>query len=173
MGHQYAERFCTWQVIGDECPIIDAAARSFAHRDPANLPCLVFFDFTAALPSVSWKWLFFLLGKQGLPEVKLNLLKAMHTCVMAFSADNSEEKLCEICSGSLQGCRLSGSLFVIAIKFLLIARECLSPDKKQAVVTACADDVGIVLQCLPSAPRVADLFALFEMMCVLQFKAAK
>ena len=36
-------------------PIIDAAARSFAHRDPANLPCLVFVDFKAVFPSVSWE----------------------------------------------------------------------------------------------------------------------
>ena len=84
-------------------PIIDVAARSFAHRDLADLLCLVFFDFKAAFPSVSWKWLVFLLGKAGLPEGILNLLKAMYTCVMAFSAENSEEKLFEMFSGVFQG----------------------------------------------------------------------
>ena len=75
--------------------------------------------------------------------------------------------------GILQYCPLCGSLFVIAISPLLIALEGLSPDQKETVVTACADDIGMVLQQLLSAIRVAELFALFEKTYALQLKKAK
>ena len=120
------------------------------------------FDFKAAFPSVSWKWLFFVLGKAGLPEGILTLPKAMYTCVLAFSEESSEEKLFDMFSGMVQGCPLSGSLFVLVIKPLLIAMQGISLDKQQVVFTVCADDIGIVLQELCSRPRVADLSAAFE-----------
>ena len=111
--------------------------------------------------------------KEGLPEGLLNLLIAMYTCVMAFSSDNSEDKVLDMFSGILQGCPLSGCLLVIAINPLLIALEGISSDKKQTVVKAWADDIGIVLQQLRPVPRVAELFALLERISALQLKAAK
>ena len=112
--------------------------------------------FQAAFPSVSWKLLFFFIGKAGLPEGMLNFLNEMYTCVMACSAENREENLLEMFSGILQGCPLSGSLFVIAINPLLLAFEGISPGKKQAVVTACADAIGIVLQQLRPASGLVN-----------------
>ena len=134
--------FVTGRSLVINVLIIDAAPRSFAQGDPANLPCLVFFDFKASFPSVSWKRLFFLLGKAGLPDGIFNLLKAMCTRVMVFRR-RIVRRSCLRCSQASCEAALSLAVsqdaFVIAINPLLIALECISPDKKQAVVTACAD----------------------------------
>ena len=103
----------------------------------------------------------------------LNLLQAMCTSAAAFSAENSTENCVETFSGLLQGSPPSGSLFVLAINPLLIALQGVPPNNQQVVVTACADDIGIVLQELCSASRVAELFAVLEKQPALQLKAAK
>lgn len=153
-------------------PIIDAAGRSFGLRGLRCLPCMVFFDFKAAFPSTSWKWLFFLLEPAGLPMGLLNLTKAVYTSVTALSAD-TRDQLFQILSGILQGCPLSGTLFIIAVNPIFVALGKLSPDQSEMVLTACADDVGIALKTLELAPQIASIFDRVGALSALTLKAEK
>ena len=153
-------------------PILDAAALIFGLVSPQTNPCLVFFDFMAAFPSTSWRWIFFLLERSGIPTGLINLVKALYTQVAAHSAE-SRERLFWILSGILQGCPLSGSLFIIAINPMLLALRQLSPDSSRMVLTACADDIGIVLRSIELAPQIAALFDRFAALATLKLKAEK
>ena len=74
-----------------------------AHRSSCN--ALSFFDFKAAFPSSSWKWLFLVLERAGIPTGLLDFIRALCTRVSALSADWRDE-LFRIVSGILQGCPL-------------------------------------------------------------------
>ena len=126
----------------------------------------------AAFPSTSWRWIFFLLERSGIPTGLINLVKALYTQVAAHSAE-TRERLFWILSGILQGCPLSGSLFIIAINPLLLALRQLSPDCSRMVLTACADDIGIVLRSIELAPQIAALFDKFAALATLKLKAEK
>ena len=131
-----------------------SAARAFGLSAHGSLPRLVFFYFKAAFPSTSWRWLFFLLERAGIPTGLLNLIRALHTEVYVHSAE-TRETLFQILTGILQGCPLSGSLLIVAFNPLIVALSKLSPDKAEMVLTACADDIGIASKTLGLAPQIA------------------
>ena len=165
--------FVTGRALTRNIPTLDSAARIYGLRAPQLLPNISLYDFKAAFPSVSWKWLFLLLDRSGLPIGLRNILRAMYTSVHAFSAEDSSQKLFEILSGILQGCPLSGSLFVLAMNpFLYMLQQAL-PDPKDATIVACADDVGIALQNLVNSKCIQFQFARFEKVSALCLKPAK
>ena len=78
-----------------------------------------------------------------------------------------------ILSGVLQGCPLSGSLFVLAIDPLLHMFKTMLEDSSLACVRACADDIGISLTQLRHLPVVKILFDDFTLVSGLNLKAVK
>ena len=75
--------FIRGRALTVNVPLLDTAARMYAFRDPAKLPCLSLFDFKAAFPSVSWKWMFKLVDRAGLPEG----MKIANFCCMKCSQE--------------------------------------------------------------------------------------
>ena len=73
------------------------------------------------------------------------VVEAVYCCAAAYFGNEADKLLMFILSGVLQGCALSGSLFVIAIDpFLRYASQLLAGHEHNTL-RACADDIGAVL----------------------------
>jgi len=102
----------------------------------------VFFDFEAAFPSLSHRYLHRLLARLGLPAAVQNLVRALylgHGCKVAQQGSLSEAFAVE--AGIRQGCPLSPLLFALAIEPLLRRLQAVDPE---LLVCAYADDIGAV-----------------------------
>ena len=79
------------------------------------LPILLLFDFAAAFPSVSHKWLRAVLLAIKIPRGILNLFDCLYDSNEAFCSVGGRPVawIFNILCGVLQGCPFSGSLFVI------------------------------------------------------------
>ena len=84
------------------------------------IPILVLFDYASTFPSVAHEWMLLVLKAIRIPYGILNIVRARYADNDAFS-DSSKVIvwLFKIVSSVLQGCPLSGSLFVIVIDPLL------------------------------------------------------
>ena len=78
-------------------------------------PLLAFFDFAAAFPSLYHTYLFEALRAAKLPTGLLSFASSIYSLVNArmCSGDGSWQHLCFVGRGVLQGCPLSGALFVL------------------------------------------------------------
>ena len=112
-----------------------------------RLPVLTLYDFASAFPSVAHAWLFAVLVCIRVPKGALNVFEALYKdCDAYWCGGGVEYWLFKIISGVLQGCPLSGSLFVIAIDPLLFMfeRHVMSPT--YGLVATCADDIRSFLE---------------------------
>mgnify|MGYP002176889572 CR=1 FL=1 len=78
-----------------------------------------------------------------------------------------------ILSGVLQGCPLSGSLFVMAIDPLLHMFRIKLEDSALGMVCACADDIGIALKVAEALPFLFETFEKFRSASGLTLKPSK
>ena len=117
--------------------------------------------------------MFFLIDRSGLPEGLKNVVRAMYRLVFVYAAENCELVLYEVLSGILQGCPLSGTLFILAINPLLEMLNSALPSETEATIVACADDIGIALQDLRSSRLVDSQFVVFEQLSALTLKPSK
>ena len=140
----------------------------------STIPIMLLFDFAAAFPSVRHKWLMFILLKIKLPRGLRNALKLMYTDNEAYVESNGELMwLFSVLAGVLQGCPLSGSLFVICIDPLLFLFKKKVEDQGLGRVRACADDIGASLRNLKSIRVFCEIFTLFEKVSGLVLKPKK
>jgi len=138
------------------------------------LPLIVLFDFAAAFPSVAHAWLRAVLVAIKVPTGLLNVFDGLyHTNTAFWNIDGQTRFLFHILSGVLQGCPLSGSLFVIAIDPLLFQFRRQVMDPLLGQVRACADDIGAALARLDSLPVMCRIFARFRVVSGLTLKPAK
>ena len=102
---------------------LDALARSFfvdfcqcptTLSVPSAVPVLAFFDYATAFSSIAHQWLMAVLFIMGVPDGLLDFIKSI------YFLNSTSVRFGEACvflawifSGVLQGCPLSGSLFVI------------------------------------------------------------
>jgi len=120
------------------------------------------------------KWLFCILRLIGIPRGLLKALERMYDANEAFFECGGDLKwvFCVI-SGVLQGCPLSGSLFVICMDPLLYLFKTKIEDQGLGMVRACADDVGATLGALLLLPIFHDGFSRFKRISGLTLKPKK
>ena len=139
------------------------------------LPVLLLFDFAAAFPSVSHKWLRAVLVACKIPLGILNLFDCLYTGNEGYCSVSGGEVrwIFSVLCGVLQGCPLSGSLFVIAIDPLLYQFHKKLCAPTLATVRACADDIGAVLKQLRNLVMLWKLFESFRKVSLLTLKPRK
>ena len=80
------------------------------------LPAIILFDFCAAFPSVAHELILLICRAMGFPKGLLNCLKFLYEDnQFSYRGDNSDKILYQIDSGIIQGCPLSGSIFVMTV----------------------------------------------------------
>jgi len=122
-------------------------------------PILVLFDFAAAFPSIFHCWLLTIIEFSGLPVGMINVIRAMYSSVKAFvHSSDGLILLFHILSGVLQGCPLSGSLFMICIEHFIRRLYALIDAKSLGCTRVCADDIGIVLRDRMVLKRLKGVF---------------
>eukprot|EP00973_Karenia_brevis_P021819 2999795-Karenia_brevis.AAC.1 len=77
-------------------------------------------DFKAALTSRSQKWLYAVLRAMQVPVGLMQLITSIYNAArIYFCALGKCEFVCKVTSGVIQGCPLSGSVFVLATQPIL------------------------------------------------------
>ena len=137
------------------------------------LPLLLLFDYAAAFPSVAHWWIFAVLKFAGAPTGFINAVKTLYTDNKGYyTVGGLRNFLFMVTSGVLQGCPLSGSLFVFAIDPLLRHFKTYIDSKGVGKVRACADDLGMVAA-LKYLSRIKGSFDKYQKVSGLTLKPAK
>ena len=146
-------------VITMDCHsrVLDAVAASNGPLPVDLLPLLLLFDFAAAFPSLAHDFIFAMLQFHEVPvglDLFLRALYYNNRCYAVF--DGVRHFLYTIYSGILQGCPVSGSLFVMAIDpFLRMLRKKVFGARTKAF----ADDIA---SALGSLSLLRSMFMCFE-----------
>jgi hypothetical protein len=137
----------------------------------AAIPILVLFDFAAAFPSVAHAWMFLVLRGIKLWGGYITGIEGLYTGNKAYGCSGGFVVfLFWILAGVLQGCPMSGTLFVFAIDPLLWSFKLKI---SSAVVRTCADDIGMALKRLDTLALLYKLFHDFKSASNLTLKPAK
>ena len=154
---------------------LDTSARIYCLRSqPAAIPILAFWDFAAAFPSVVHEWIATCLRSCCFPKRFRDIVDGNYFSCCTYMNTSSEEVLLAIvCSGVLQGCPLSGTLFAVAMDPILrkICRDL--PEQSGACVRACADDIGGVFCEIRALSRIFPSFEAAEVVAGLSLKPIK
>ena len=96
---------------------LDAAARIYGTcSERMAIPILAFWDFGSAFPSLAHAWVFTVLAAMKLPLEFIALVTALYGNSSTVTiGEKGTELLFFVTSGVLQGCPLSGMLFVWAM----------------------------------------------------------
>ena len=165
----------------DFCGIAEQAGLGFgaslglAHKDLVNvMPVLMLFDYLSAFPSVSHAWIFYVLTFLNIPSGLLALVRNLYNSNKAFfGSDSGWIFVFYILSGVLQGCPLSGSLFVIVIDPLLNFFKIHLENSALATCRACADDIGIALRHMACIPSLHKWFSEYSVISGLVLNPGK
>ena len=138
----------------------------------AEMPLGLCFDFKAAFPSISHSFLFLVLRAIGVPRGLERFLSAMYRQNDAYACVNGAlQWLFSVQQGVLQGCPLSGTLFVFCVNIVLkMLRTAIGP---KGSIKAFADDVAIVIGCIRRLRAVHAAFATFGKGTNLHLKPRK
>ena len=177
-AHPSQEGFTKGRQGHNNVAILDAASRiadlkSAAKEKPdlLQMPFLLLLDYAAAFPSIAHGFIFVVLEAVGASVQLLRFLRALYSSNRCFASFDGEQFfLYLIESGILQGCPLSGSLFVIAADPLLRMLEALFPN---ATIKAFADDLGGVFPSLRNITLLENTFKEFAQISGLHLKPAK
>ena len=150
----------------------DAYARAAALCADGDRATLAAYDFGAAFPSLCHDYLFAALAHAGLPSGLCTLIMALYAhCDVLLPVCGKLTSSFVIRAGVLQGCPLSGLLFVVAMEpFLNLVSSKLGDGE---IVRACADDVLTVTKSVRSLRVVALAFEYFGEITNLRLKIKK
>jgi len=168
------ERFCSQGVGYTSHPYFNDTLQ-LAHRDLLNhMPLLLLFDYAAAFPSVSHAWIRLVLQFIRFPSGLFSVVCGLYHKNQAFlGTPDGIVFMFLVLSGVLQGCPLSGSLFVIVIDPLLHMFKVHLEDTGLGVPRACADDVGVALRHLKDICILCVFFSRYELISGLTLKPPK
>jgi hypothetical protein len=122
---------------------------------------IALFDFSAAFPSLSHKWLFAVLTAMRIPSHIISVLRQLYShCRMDIVFGGISGYSIDINAGIKQGCPASGSLFALALDpFLRFVLQRIP--MRLSTLVAFADDLAAVLLHLRQGLRLLQpLFAL-------------
>lgn len=147
---------------------VDLVARAANVRDTSLLPQLLCFDFAAAFPSLSHAFLFLTLLFHVIPDGLMRFLETLYDGNKCFGVfDGVQVFLYEVRAGILQGCPLSGTLFVFVVTLDVFLRY-LAAMLPGSVTGAFADDIASISKELRELPILFEAFELFgEVSCLL------
>ena len=149
------------------------------------MPLLVFFDFATAFPSVLHHWIFLVLQARGFDLGFWHLVRAIYFLKSSwYKIDGVRHFPYWVRSGVLQGCPLSGLIFVMIMDPFVKALERLQqvsipqiqsllPSFRHTTVRVCADDVGAALATILRLPKLHFIFQFAEKFAGLHLKAKK
>ena len=141
--------------FGNPCfkPVI-SKFEEIGPSDVSTLPATVLYDFANAFPSLSHKWLFKVLRVVGIPNLFIQCIQHLYSCISAYSSGvGTESFLFKVERGVKTGCPLSSILFLLAINPFIHLFQWLSDNPGASETRICADDFGSALRNL-SALRV-------------------
>ena len=107
-------------TLDTQALIQDHIAGAVDNLKTSDMPIMPLYDFSAAFPSVAHDFMFIILTALKFPQGLFLFLKPLYTnnrCIGCF--DGVSMFLYFICSGIIQGCPLSGSIFALAIDALI------------------------------------------------------
>ena len=154
---------------------LDTTARAFGvSRASARIPVLASWDYAAACPSVAHSWIRVVLPVLAFPGGFQNVICGMYTLVHALGIGSSGLVfLFWILSGVLQGCPLSGLVFVAAIDPILWRIHDTVDARGIGTTRACADGIGAAMRGIAGLLLYRHTFALGKAAAGLALKPAK
>ena len=154
-------------------PLRTSRNRTSAASTPPvkDLPAIILFDFCAAFPSVAHELIMIICSAMGLPEGLLYYIRSLYrNNVCIYRGSDSDRTLYKIESGIIQGCPLSGSIFVLTVDpFLQLLKRTIP----SATNRAFADDIATLVQSLQDLPTLKRNFDLFKDISGLDLKIKK
>ena len=132
------------------------------------LPAIILFDFCAAFPSVAHELILMICKAMGSPEGLLNYLKFLYEgnqCL--YRGDDSDTPLYRVDSGIIQGCPLSGAIFVMTVDPCLRLLQKTLPSSTNR---AFADVIATIVQSLQDLSTLKSNFDIFRDISGLDLK---
>ncbi|CAK0822970.1 unnamed protein product, partial [Prorocentrum cordatum] len=163
----------------DHIPYLDAECRREGLLPDAatRRPMFLSFDFRQAFPSLFREVIEKVLPRYGVPLGFCNAVAALYSNCLAFSSFRAEgtsaefEPLFALLCGIMQGCPLSGTVWCLAmdtpIRALLVAIA------EHGFLTACADDLGMLIKNAVALPSIDSTFVSIEFAFNLQLALHK
>ncbi|CAK0878916.1 unnamed protein product, partial [Prorocentrum cordatum] len=163
----------------DHIPHLDAECRREGLLPDAatRRPMFLSFDFRQAFPSLFREVIEKVLPRFGVPLGFCNVVAALYSNCLAFSSFRAEgtsaefEPLFAPLCGIMQGCPLSGTVWCLAmdapIRALLVAIA------EHGFLTACADDLGMLIKNAVALPSIDYTFVSIECAFNLQLALHK
>jgi hypothetical protein len=140
----------------------------------SDLPIGILFDFASAFPSVFQEWMLAVLLVIRVPSGILNFVRILYGNSMGFAEFGGLiVTLFQVTRGVLQGCPLSGSLFVIVMDPILFKFSKFVVSQGLGTVLACADDIGVSLRRARDLNILHEIFQLTEHVTGLALKPRK
>lgn len=126
---------------------LDAYARVQGLPELApRLPALAFWDFAAAFPSIAHAWIWIAVRGANIPKGFIHVLKGIYFMNAAYGTNEGGFTfMFWILSGVLQGCPLSGLIFVLALDPILRSIQALVDQEGLAVTRACVEGGWVVV----------------------------
>ncbi|CAK0844501.1 unnamed protein product, partial [Prorocentrum cordatum] len=163
----------------DHIPYLDAECRRKGLLPDAatRRPMFLSFDFRQAFPSLFREVIEKVLPRFGVPLGFRNVVAALYSNCLAFSSFRAEgtsaelEPLFALLCGIMQGCPLSGTVWCLAMDAPI--RALLAAIAEHGFLTACADDLGMLIKNAVALPSIDCTFVSIEFAFNLQLALHK
>ncbi|CAK0854640.1 unnamed protein product [Prorocentrum cordatum] len=163
----------------DHIPFLDAECRREGLLPDAAAPRPMFlsFDFRQAFPSLFREVIEKVLPRYGIPLGFRNVIMALYSNFLAFSSFRAEGTSAELVPlfalmcGIMQGCPLSGTVWCLAMDAPI--RALLAAIAEHGSLTACADDLGMLIKNAVALPSIDRTFVSIEFAFNLQLALHK
>jgi hypothetical protein len=172
---QLQRGFVKGRLIMQNVLDLDTRARVLGKTEHSGRsPLFAFFDFQTAFPSVAHSWVMDSCRSCGLPNAFLVLLDNLYqgNFAVAASADGWAALWLYSC-GVLQGCPLSGFVFVVATDAMLRGMGSALLARGDSLLRAAADDLGAALQRMTDLMALRPIFKIMQLAAGLTLKAEK